>query len=288
MAVVSALGRPKPGSAASAGEPLLEVRGLCKRFADGTVGIDAVDLVARGGEVTAILGPNGSGKSTLLRCAVRLVEPTSGTVRVAGQELTALTDRRLQEARRAVALVFQNANLVRRRTALANAASGALGSLSGPAVALGRLPKDSLELGLRNLVRVGVAHVALQRAETLSGGQAQRVAIARALTQQPRVLLADEPVASLDPDATEDVMGLLRSLAVDEGLAVVCVLHQPDLARWHADRIVGLRGGRIVVDAAAAEVDDVVLTRLYRGHPVLASHPADSAPGRRESAGTPG
>ena len=288
MAVVSALGRPKPGSAASAGEPLLEVRGLCKRFADGTVGIDAVDLVARGGEVTAILGPNGSGKSTLLRCAVRLVEPTSGTVRVAGQELTALTDRRLQEARRAVALVFQNANLVRRRTALANAASGALGSLSGPAVALGRLPRESLELGLRNLVRVGVAHVALQRAETLSGGQAQRVAIARALTQQPRVLLADEPVASLDPDATEDVMGLLRSLAVDEGLAVVCVLHQPDLARWHADRIVGLRGGRIVVDAAAAEVDDVVLARLYRGHPVLASHPADSAPGRRESAGTPG
>ena len=288
MAVVSALGRPKPGSAASAGEPLLEVRGLCKRFADGTVGIDAVDLVARGGEVTAILGPNGSGKSTLLRCAVRLVEPTSGTVRVAGQELTALTDRRLQEARRAVALVFQNANLVRRRTALANAASGALGSLSGPAVALGRLPRESLELGLRNLVRVGVAHVALQRAETLSGGQAQRVAIARALTQQPRVLLADEPVASLDPDATEDVMGLLRSLAVDEGLAVVCVLHQPDLARWHADRIVGLRGGRIVVDAAAAEVDDAVLARLYRGHPGLASHPADPAPGRRESAGTPG
>src|ERR1700756_1226127 len=174
MAVVSALGRRNRGSAASAGEPLLEVRGLCKRFADGTVGIDAVDLVARGGELTAILGPNGSGKSTLLRCAVRLVEPTSGTVRVAGQELTTLTDRRLQEARRAGPLVSQTANLVRRRTALANAASGALGSLSGPAVALGRLPKDSLELGLRNLVRVGVAHVALQRAETLSGGQAQR------------------------------------------------------------------------------------------------------------------
>ena len=263
MAVVSALGRPKPGSAASAGEPLLEVRGLCKRFADGTVGIDAVDLVARGGEVTAILGPNGSGKSTLLRCAVRLVEPTSGTVRVAGQELTTLTDRRLQEARRAVALVFQNANLVRRRTALANAASGALGSLSGPAVALGRLPKDSLELGLRNLVRVGVAHVALQRAETLSGGQAQRVAIARGLAQRARVLLADEPVASLDPEAAEDIMKLLRRLAREDNLAILCVLHQIELAHTYADRVVGIRDGRRAFDLPRAQLSREQMRGLY-------------------------
>jgi phosphonate transport system ATP-binding protein len=265
MAVAPAVQRQAQGAPAAAGRPLLEVSGLSKRFAGGRLVLDGVDLVAREGEVTAILGPNGSGKSTLLRCIVRLVEPTSGTVHVAGQELTALSDRRLQEARRTIAMVFQSANLVRRRTALANAASGALGGLGGVRVACGHLPREALELGHRNLVRVGVAGVALQRAETLSGGQAQRVAIARALTQRPRVLLADEPVASLDPDATEEVMALLRSLAVDEGLAVVCVLHQPELARWHADRIVGLRAGRIVVDSRAGEVDDAALARLYRG-----------------------
>ncbi|HEX3605693.1 MAG TPA: phosphonate ABC transporter ATP-binding protein [Candidatus Dormibacteraeota bacterium] len=266
MAIAPAVHRPAPRGGAEAGRPLLEVRGLTKRFDGGRVVLDGVDLVARRGEVTAILGPNGSGKSTLLRCTVRLVEPSAGTVWIDGEELTALSDRRLQEARRAIAMVFQSAHLVRRRTALANAASGALGSLGGLAVACGRLPREALELGHRNLVRVGVEHVARQRAETLSGGQAQRVAIARALSQRPRVLLADEPVASLDPDATEEVMVLLRSLAADEGMAVVCVLHQPELARWHADRIVGLRAGRIVVDAPATEVDDAALTRLYRGH----------------------
>jgi phosphonate transport system ATP-binding protein len=264
MAIAPAVRRPAPGSPAAPGQPLLEVSGLSRRFGDRLV-LDGVDMAARAGEVTAILGPNGSGKSTLMRCTVRLIEPSSGTVRVAGQELTTLDDRRLQQARRSIAMVFQSANLVRRRTALANAASGALGGLGGLRVACGHLPRAALELGLRNLVRVGMAEVALQRAETLSGGQAQRVAIARALTQQPRVLLADEPVASLDPDATEEVMALLRSLAVDEGMAVVCVLHQPELARWHADRIVGLRAGRVVVDSPAAEVDDAALTRLYRG-----------------------
>src|SRR3982074_231109 len=143
MAVAPAVNRQAQGSPVAAGGPLVEVSGLSKRFAGGRLVLDGVDLVAREGEVTAILGPNGSGKSTLLRCIVRLVEPTSGTGHVAGQELTALSDRRLQEARRTIAMVFQTANLVRRRTALANAASGALGGLGGVRVACGRLPRET-------------------------------------------------------------------------------------------------------------------------------------------------
>ncbi|HEY2705796.1 MAG TPA: ATP-binding cassette domain-containing protein, partial [Candidatus Dormibacteraeota bacterium] len=163
MAIAPAVRRPAPGSPAAPGQPLLEVSGLSRRFGDRLV-LDGVDMAARAGEVTAILGPNGSGKSTLMRCTVRLIEPSAGTVRVAGQELTTLDDRRLQQARRSIAMVFQSANLVRRRTALANAASGALGGLGGLRVACGHLPRAALELGLRNLVRVGMAEVALQRA----------------------------------------------------------------------------------------------------------------------------
>ncbi|HEY2702992.1 MAG TPA: ATP-binding cassette domain-containing protein, partial [Candidatus Dormibacteraeota bacterium] len=171
-----------------------------------------------------------------------------------------------RRARRQAAMVFQQVLVVRRRTSLENVAFGALGELPlRRSLSTKLFPAELKARALDSLDRVGLAEYASQRAGTLSGGQAQRVAIARALTQQPRVLLADEPVASLDPDATEEVMALLRSLAVDEGMAVVCVLHQPELARWHADRIVGLRAGRVVVDSPAAEVDDAALTRLYRG-----------------------
>jgi len=227
--------------------------------------LDRVNLAVTPGEMVVVLGPNGSGKSTLLRCAVRLIEPTAGSVRVGGQDLARLNGNELRQARRQVGMIFQHANLVRRRTALANVASGSLGRHHGLLTALGWLPHDELLEAASLLDRLGLVHLALKRADTLSGGEAQRVAIGRALAQHPRVLLADEPVASLDPEAAVDVLRLLVELATRENLGVVCVLHQPDLALRHAQRIVGLRDGRLAFDAPAADLDPSDLSALYRG-----------------------
>jgi phosphonate transport system ATP-binding protein len=215
-----------------------------------------------------VLGANGSGKSTLLRCIVRLIEPTSGSIRVLGRDFVSLRGKELREARRSVAMIFQTANLVRRRSALANVASGALGRHHDLFTALGRLPRQELLNAGALLDRVGLLHLAHRRADTLSGGEAQRVAVARALAQQPRMLLADEPVASLDPEAAEDVLLLLSRLATDDGLGVLCVLHQPELALRHAQRIVGLRQGRVAFDATTTQADPRVIGELYRSEEV--------------------
>lgn len=245
--------------------PALAVSDLSMRYQpDGPMALDGVSLQVRAGEFVAVLGANGSGKTTLLRCAVGLVKPTGGAVRLLGRDLTALRGRQLRDARLDMALVFQDGRLVRRRTALANVASGALGRYHTPLSALGRLDREALENALETLGQVGLERVARQRADTLSGGQAQRVAIARALAQRPSVLLADEPVASLDPDASVEVLQLLATLARDRGLAVLCVLHQPDLAARFADRIVGIAGGVAVFDLKAADVTSKHVAALYR------------------------
>jgi phosphonate transport system ATP-binding protein len=241
---------------------ILEIEHLTKEFPGGRRALQAIDLAVAPGELVVVLGQNGSGKSTLLRCAVRLIEPTTGSVRVAGQDLARLNGDALRQARSSVGMIFQHGNLVRRRTALANVASGALARHRTLACALGRLPRDELLNAASILERLGILRLAAKRADTLSGGEAQRVAIGRALAQRPRVLLADEPVASLDPDAAEDVLQLLASLATD-GLAVVCVLHQPDLALRYAHRLVGMREGRKVFDAPAVEVELASIHALY-------------------------
>jgi phosphonate transport system ATP-binding protein len=248
--------------------PLLEVGGLHKSFPTKPDALAGVDLRVWGGEVVVILGANGSGKSTLLRTIVALLAPTSGTVRVGGTDLTRLDRQDRRRARQALGMVFQHGHLVRRRSALRNAASGSLGRHRGVRVGAGRLPQAELELAMRALERVGLPHKAHDRADTLSGGERQRVAIARTLVQQPRVLLADEPVASLDPEAAEEVMTTLRRLAVEEGLGVVVVLHQPDLATRYAHRIVGMRAGRVAFDTPAAATDPAAVAALYRGEPV--------------------
>jgi phosphonate transport system ATP-binding protein len=221
-------------------------------------------MAARPGELTVVLGHNGSGKTTLVRCIVRLVDPTEGSIRIAGQDLVKLSGSRLRQARRDIAVIFQDASLVPRRSALANVATGCLGRARGVTTALGGFPARELAMARSRLERVGMAALAHQRSDTLSGGQAQRVAVARALHQQPRVLLADEPVASLDPDAAADIMELLRDLASTERIAVVCVLHQLDLARRFAHRIVGMRTGRVVLDAPTDGVGLEELAGLYR------------------------
>ena len=223
-----------------------------------------IDLDVWPGELTVVLGANGSGKSTLLRCAVRLLEPDSGSVVLCGSELVGARGRELRESRRKAAMVFQQVLLVRRRSAIENVAYGALGELALRRSFSKRVfPTELAERAHASLGRVGLAHAAWKRADTLSGGQAQRVAIARALCQQAQIVLADEPVASLDPRAAEEVLVLLGEISRVEGLAVLVVLHQPDLAFKYADRIVGMVSGNVVFDAPPNAVDRERVDLLY-------------------------
>lgn len=228
--------------------PVIELSGVTKRFGPDVLGLDDVDLTVTAGEIVVLLGLSGSGKSTLLRHVDGLHQPTSGTVRVLGVEVTTAGGRELRELRRRVGFVFQQFDLVGSRTVLENVCTGALGRLRGPRLGLPTYPKVLRREALEHLDRVGLADRAFQRADTLSGGQQQRVAVARALMQQPDVLLADEPVASLDPESSAQVMELLKEISREDRLTVLCSLHQVDLALSWGNRIVGLRSGRTVLD----------------------------------------
>jgi phosphonate transport system ATP-binding protein len=244
-------------------EPALQITGLEKSFGRRRV-LSGIDLRVDAGEIVAILGANGSGKSTALRCVVGLAQADAGEIRVSGRDLTRLSGTELLRARRQAAMVFQQIHLVRRRTALANVCSGALGRLPLNKSAFPLLfPNELREEAMACLDRVGLADRAHDRVSALSGGQQQRVAVARALCQRASILLADEPVAALDPAASEQVLSLLAELARRHGLAVAAVLHQPDLARRHADRIVGVLDGRVVFDRPPTAISSTEIDRLY-------------------------
>ena len=243
--------------------PLLAVRGLSLRYPDGKQALHAVDLEVQPGALTVVLGGNGCGKTTLLRCINRALTPTAGEVWLEATELTSLSGDALRRARLDIAMIWQQANLIRRRGVAANVAAGALGRHQSWWTAFGGLPAEELRAAQSYLGGVGLAHLSGQRAGTLSGGQAQRVAIARALAQRPRLLLADEPVASLDPEAAHGIMRLLATLAHRDGLAVLCVLHQVDLAFDYADRIVGMREGRLAFDVIPSALPRDRVRDLY-------------------------
>ncbi len=242
---------------------MLRVSGLSLRYPNGKLALAQVGLEVEKGELLIVLGGNGCGKTTLLRCITRTLMPTEGEVWLDGGEISRLSGERLRRARLDLAMVSQHANLVRRRSVLANVASGTLGRHQTWWTAFGGLPAGELPASREYLREVGLPHLATQRAGTLSGGQAQRVAIARALAQRPLVMLADEPVASLDPEAAQDIMRLLRRLAHHDGLAVLCVLHQVDLAFAYADRVVGMRDGRVAFDRKCADLSRDAVQRLY-------------------------
>ena len=242
---------------------VVELTGVTKRFAPDVLGLDDVSLTVPAGEVVVLLGLSGSGKSTLLRHVDGLHRPTSGTVRVLGVEVTTARAPELRALRRRVGFVFQQFNLVGSRTVLENVCTGALGRLRGPRLGLPTYPRPLRREALEHLDRVGVADRAFQRADTLSGGQQQRVAVARALMQQPEVLLADEPVASLDPESSAQVMDLLKSISRERNLTVLCSLHQVDLALGWGDRIVGLRTGRTVLDLPTAGLGREQVMAVY-------------------------
>ena len=242
--------------------PSLILDGVGKRYGANLV-LDDVSFSVAPGEFVALLGPSGAGKSTLFRCVTRLVTPEHGTVRVLGRDMAPLTGGELRRARRDVGLIFQQFNLIARMSALDNVLAGRLGHAATWRVVLRRFTPADRQLALAALDRVGLLALAGQRADSLSGGQQQRVAIARVLTQQARLVLADEPVSSLDPQSAENVLGVLRGIARENNIAVVCALHQVELARRFADRVVALRGGRKLLDAEAAAFDAAAFQALY-------------------------
>jgi len=266
LVTLPAPGHEAPGINATnghRGSAALVVHGLRKSFGSRLV-LDGVDFSVRSGESVAVLGANGSGKSTALRCVVGLVEPDSGSVELAGKEITLLSGAELTSVRREAAMIFQQVHLVRRLNALDNVCCGALGRLpTRRSLLRSTFPASLREEAMACLERVGLADRAEERASRLSGGQQQRVAIARALCQRASVILADEPVSALDPAATEYVMTLLRDLAHEDGLAVVSVLHQPELAGRYADRVLGVSEGRISFDEAPDAVEPEAVSRLY-------------------------
>ncbi|GAA2780411.1 phosphonate ABC transporter ATP-binding protein [Saccharopolyspora taberi] len=229
-------------------EPVVGFDRVSKAFDGGVRALDEVSLRVGAGELLVLLGLSGSGKSTLLRHVDGLQRATSGTVTVLGRDVGRLRGSELRSLRRRVGFVFQQFHLVGSLTVLENVCTGALGTLRGPRLGLFTYPRRVRHAAMERLERVGLADQAMQRADTLSGGQQQRVAVARALLQRPEILLADEPVASLDPDSAAQVMNLIAEIGREDGLTVVCSLHQVDLALSWGHRIVGLRSGRVVLD----------------------------------------
>lgn len=241
--------------------PLLEVRGASKNFG-GRKAIEQVSFNLQRGEFLAVLGPSGAGKTSLFRALAGLTPLDAGTVRLQGRDVASFKGRQ----RRHIAIVFQQFNLVARLSALDNVLAGRLAYVPAWRGWLRQFSRADVLLALQCLERVGLLDQATQRADTLSGGQQQRVAIARALAQQPDIIIADEPVASLDPHIGAGILELLRTICHQQadGVAVICSLHQPQFAIQFADRVIGLRAGRSVLDLPAAQLDPVALQSLYQ------------------------
>ncbi|ABM13711.1 MULTISPECIES: phosphonate ABC transporter ATP-binding protein [Mycolicibacterium] len=252
---------------------VIAAHNVTKRFGN-TLALDDVSLEVRRSELLVLLGLSGSGKSTLLRCLNGLHPVTSGTVEVDGTRVDGASKAQLRALRRNVGFVFQHFNLVGRLSCLENVLIGGLGQLTFPRYGALTYPKRMRTEALAHLDRVGLADFAERRADTLSGGQQQRVAIARTLMQAPALLLADEPVASLDPENAGLVMDLLFRVCIEEKLTVVCTLHQVDLALGWAHRLVGLRNGRKVLDRPAVGLTrDEVMGIYQRVDPAVDSAP---------------
>lgn len=250
--------------AAPAATGVLDIRSVSKRFGVRAPVLDDVSFSAQAGEAVALIGPNGAGKSTLLRCCLRLVEPSGGAIRLFDAEVTTLRPAALRRIRARVGFVFQRHNLVPRLSALSNVLHGALARGEGPrvwfqSIAPARLRAEALE----RLDRVGLADLAARPVMQMSGGQSQRVAIARALMQRPEIVFADEPAASLDPAAGQEVMAVFRSLVEREKLTLVFTSHDLRHATEFAHAIVGLKAGRVAVRVRTTATDALALRSLY-------------------------
>ncbi|WP_438444483.1 phosphonate ABC transporter ATP-binding protein [Gorillibacterium sp. sgz5001074] len=246
---------------------MIEFKQVSKVYPNGTVGLDHIHLKINKGEFVVIVGLSGAGKSTLLRSINRLHEITEGEILIDGKSITKAKGSELLRIRRDIGMIFQSFNLVKRSSVIRNVLSGRVGYHSTLRSILGLFPKRDVDLAFDALERVNIREKAYVRADQLSGGQQQRVSIARALAQEPKVILADEPVASLDPLTTQQVMDDLKRINQELGITTVVNLHFVDLARQYATRIIGLRAGAVVFDGPVSEATDEVFSEIY-GRPI--------------------
>lgn len=247
----------------------LEIKGLVKEYKPGNPILKGIDLNIDGAGLTAIIGPSGTGKSTLIRCINRLVDPTGGAIwfTAEGQrtDLAQLKGGALRASRRRIGMVFQEYNLVERLTVMENLLCGRLGYVGAWAAWRRKFPKEDVAHAFELLDTVGLGSFANQRADALSGGQRQRVGIARALMQRPQLLLADEPTSSLDPKTSFEIISLLKEQGRQQGIPVIVNIHDVELARRYADRIIGMSGGHVVYDGSPERLDDDCMKRIYGG-----------------------
>jgi phosphonate transport system ATP-binding protein len=242
---------------------MLKVENLTKVYDGGTQALDDVSFEVERGEFLAVIGLSGSGKSTLLRCINRLIEPTSGTITWDGVDVTNASQEELRRIRRRIGMVFQHFNLVDRSKVLTNVLAGRLGYVNPALSVVNRFPKKDLEKAHAQLERVGLEEKANARADELSGGQQQRVGVARAMMQDPEIMLADEPVASLDPVLAHSIMQYLELINQEDGVMVLCSLHFLDLVHQYADRVIALNEGKLVFEGSPKEIDDAKFKEIY-------------------------
>lgn len=249
---------------------LLEVRDLRLVYPNGLEALKRVSFSAEAGEIVSIIGRSGAGKSTLLRCINGLEQATEGAIVLDGEDITKMSQRQLMQVRRHIGFVWQEYNLIDRLPVLNNVLTGRLGYKHSVAGVVGYFDRKERELAVHNLDRVNLLHRANQRADKLSGGEKQRVSIARAMTQQPKILLADEPVASLDPELSVQVLGDLARVAREDGVLALINIHQVEFAKQFSDRIIGLAQGDVVFDGKPNELTEQVMDRVYRFDKVVA------------------
>ena len=242
---------------------MLRIEHLTKIYDNGVHALNDVSFDIPDGQFLVIIGLSGSGKSTLLRCINRLIEPTDGRILWNDIDITTATDEELRLIRRRIGMIFQHFNLVRRSSVITNVLAGRLGYTNPGWSLLNHFPHEDKKKALEKLARVGIADKAHIRADQLSGGQQQRVGIARALMQEPELMLADEPVASLDPATSHSVMKYLEQLNKEDGITILCSLHFLSLARTYADRIIALKDGRMEFDGDPDEIDDQRFRDIY-------------------------
>lgn len=242
---------------------ILEVKNLHKIYKSGTHALKGVTFSVKPGEFLVVIGLSGSGKSTLLRCINRLIEPTSGKVTFLGKDITHIKGEQLRKVKSQIGMVFQQFNLIKRRSVITNVITGKLGALSTFNSIIEKFDDDVIREAHKNLETVGIAEKAKERADSLSGGQQQRVAIARSLMQNPKLLLADEPVASLDPATSNSVMQYFEKINKELGTTVICNLHFLSLVRRYASRVIALKAGEIIYEGLPHEIDETWFKTIY-------------------------
>jgi phosphonate transport system ATP-binding protein len=242
---------------------MLEVRNLTKIYEGGVKALDNVSFKVEQGEFMACIGLSGSGKSTLLRCINRLIDPTEGQIIWNDEDITKASQDEMRRIRRKIGMVFQHFNLVSRSKVIINVLAGRLGYVNPALSVINRFPKSDIEMALKQLDRVSIADQAYKRADELSGGQQQRVGIARAMVQEPEMILADEPVASLDPVLAHSIMQYLEQINKEDGVMVICSLHFLDLVHRYADRAIALNEGKLMFDGTPEEIDDDKFKEIY-------------------------